>query len=154
MVPKARYTLDFRLIPETIQNQAETFIKSCLQHREEYMAYLFNNYFQNICIDNRIQYTPGDFCITENKMSGKDRILYIELPQQYYDSTVYCTAYAIAYSTSMFGKIQKARFFSVEGSVFGTGCIGSVHPNGQHINYGDAFPSRGENLTAIYKLYK
>ena len=154
MVPKARYNLDFRLIPETIQKQAETFIKNCLTNREEYMAYLFNNYFHSLCKDNSVRYTPGDFRITDNKMSGKDRILYIELPRQYYDSTVYCTAYAVAYRVSLFGKIQNARYFSVEGSVFGTDCIGSVHPSGRHINYGDAFPTRDENLAAIYKLYK
>lgn len=154
MVPKSRYMLDFKLMPETMQNQAETFIKTCLAHKGEYMAHLFNSYFHNMCKDTSITYRPQDFNVSDNKMSGSDRILYIELPDQRYDSTVWCTAYAVAYSKSFFGAIRNVRFFTVEGSLFGTTCIGSMNAEGEHVNYGDAYPTRGANLNAIHRLYQ
>jgi len=153
MVPKARYMLDFRLMPEAVENQGETFIKSCLKGGGEFMAFLYNNYFHNLCKDTSVSYTAGDFGISENRMSPREYILYIDLPREHYDSTVYCTAYAIAYQKSMLGKISYARFYTVEASVFGTGCIGTMQ-GGTHVNYGDAHPEAGENIRAIYKLYR
>lgn len=153
MVPKARYALDFQVMPDTVRKQGETFVKNCLQRKGDYMAHLFNTFFHKLCKDESVTYYPRDFHVTENKMPGSARILYIELPEQIYDSTVYCTAYAVAYTKPLFGSIRNVKFFTVEKSLLGTTCIGTMEPDGHHVNFGGAFPTAAENLRKIAKLY-
>ena len=149
MKNNTRHTMDFQVMPDLIGKSGSTFVKRCLKEKERHICEIYNYFFQKVFKNFQITYNEKDFCISDHKMSGHQRILYISLPPKHDDSTVFCTAYAVFYEKNLFG-IGNTQFYTVEASVFNTTCIGTMSPDGTHLNFGEAYPTREQNLQAIY----
>lgn len=148
MNDNARYMLDFQLIPDMIRTTGRDFVSKCLMYREDLICLFFNHILHEMAGQAGRPYTREQFRVTEHTVSDQDRILYIELPPAADSSAVYCTAYAVAYSDTPLG-VQDVRFYSIEKSTRGTTCIGTMDADGNHINYGRAYPTPEQNIRVI-----
>jgi hypothetical protein len=139
-------------MPEKMETQPETVIQGCLAKREAYLAELFNDFYHNICEDRSVTYLPEDFTVTVADITKTDRVIYAELPEDQDGGRMYCMAYAFVYKTTETGGVSDAVYYTVEASDSGIPCFGKMTSYGLHSNFGDIFPTRKENIKAIYKL--
>ena len=161
-----RYIIDFRFMPEIIANQGEDFIKNCLARKEECMCCLFVNLYgkmlRGVSYDSSIKgFKPNQFGVTHKIAENGWEVLYITLPEDPFGAQMYCTAYAVAFRRSRGNsfvfwkkneKISDICFFTVEKSIFGTDCIGSMTTEGDHLNYGSSTGSAEGDIKRILEI--
>lgn len=150
-----RYNLEFRILPAYVQRDPGAFLEQCLKNPPKYFFELFHTYYKTIPDQASIlpelkAFTRKDFSSEEWIYSDGTHILYIQLPQIRGGAHVYCTAYAFAFDSIR--SRDSIRFFTVEESVFGTSCIGTMTDQGGHLNLGDGGADQDENIRELYRI--
>lgn len=152
----ARYELDFGIIPKIFYKDPGDFVTRCLRWKDGYVCAMFNRYYELV---NKVffpnhpkRFDPSQFALTESKIEG-GRVIYITLPTEHEGSLVYCSAYAAAYRKGFFG-IKDAKLFLIERSVLGTDCIGTMDPEGKHVNFGPVTGSIQGDIARIAEIVR
>lgn len=148
-----RHTIDFELIPTLFYNDRKAFSEGFLNYPEGLLAEIFNQVYDHIFKETprsrRKIFSKRDF--SSYKKSYRDGaticLVTMPAPEPEDSSHVYCTACAIAVRGT------NAQLFTVEKSVFGTTCIGSVAEDMTHINMGNAEETVEKNLARIAQLF-
>lgn len=145
-----RYHVDFDLVPSIYHKNPGEFALSFSANAEEMLANIYTYIYSHIKPDHfwqrRPKFSKTDFQVLRKKYPDGLSITYVLLPPLTDQSLVYCTAYAVTIWKN------EAHFYTIEQSVTGTSCIGSVAKDGTHINYGSKALSVEENLAFIHSL--
>lgn len=145
----ARYLLDFRVMPELLERIGDDYIRRCRELKEDFVCLIFNQFLEKLSGGQAAVCPTDQFRVSEHVLNDRMNLLYIELPAAD-EAPVFCTAYAIAFSDTPDG-IRDVRYYTVERSILGTGCIGSMSAD-SHLNFGKAYPTVQENVQAIRSL--
>lgn len=152
MENSVRYDLDFRIIPGMVNDE---FIREILTLRERFFRNFFNRHYQLtyplFFPDAPPRFQDSDFSFTESASADGSHLIYVTLPEEHRGSFVYCTAYAFAFR-QIGPEITDIRFFTVEHSDLGTGCIGTMAKGTTHLNLAPAADTAEGNKERIHKI--
>lgn len=150
--PIIRYKLDFQLLPILFHTDKKEFSKVFMEFPAELLAEMYTQVYETAFSGQPGQmpriFSESDFSVRRKTYPGGAKICLVLLPPLTGEdgSHVYCTAYAMAVSGNFI------QLYTIEKSVFGTTCIGTVDKDGNHINLGDAGKTVEENLTRIARM--
>ena len=148
-----RYQIDFHMIPSLFYENKDGFRTHLLMAPEHTLADVYTNAYRKLqggtpglCF---ITFRPVDFLVQKRSYAGDCQLVYISVPKPAEDdgSHVYCEAFALV---SICDSIS---LYTIEKSVFGTSCIGSVDRTGSHHNLGSAGKSTKENVEMLCKHF-
>lgn len=143
-----RHQIDFQLIPALYHKDPKAFAVTFALAAGELLANIYTDVYKEIkpkhFWQKSRQFSKEDFKVRKELYPDGVHIIYVTLPPVDDGSHVYCTAYALVIGDN------EAKFYTVEKSVFGTTCIGTVDENGHHINLGDAGSSTEENMEILH----
>lgn len=140
-----RYMIDFKFIPELFYKEkwkiSEVFIKEFLaaSYTAAYKAIKPRFFWQR-----PKQFSARDFKIYDMYRDGT-RLYYVALPPVDDSSDCFCAAYVIVLYS------EECRLFTVEKSIYGEDCIGTIDENNQHILLEHATDSVENNMEIIYE---
>ena len=128
-----REDLDFEIIPNMVYNDGPKFIDNCLSGKEDFICYLFNNYYEMMnpiyYQDDPKHFRPVDFHVGVRSCGQDKHILFVQLPDEFMGSLEFCRCYAVAYETYN-DQINNLRFFCVQESAYGWRRIGEIDRDG------------------------
>lgn len=148
-----RYQIDFQMIPSLFYENKDGFRTRLLMAPESILADVYTNAHRKLQGGTPglrfITFRPVDFLVQKRSYSGDRQLVYVSVPKPAEDdgSHVYCEAFALV---SVGDSIS---LYTVEKSVFGTSCIGSVDRTGGHHNLGSAGKSTKENVEMLCKRF-
>lgn len=146
-----RYQIDFHLIPSLFHHDKYRFSEVFAEAADEFLAYVYNRADiaskQEVFVHSLKYDAKSHFTVYQKDHPGGIRIIYVTLPPVDDGSHVYCTAYALVLVKG------EPNFYTIEESVFGTTCIGTVDQEENHINMGDAGKSVEENMEILYSFF-
>ena len=128
-----RHETDFRVVPQLYHNDKEAFGQIMLGDAGAFLARVYTQVLDGTKThrwSKTKKYKASDFHVTKTPFPG-GTLVWVDLPLKEDGSHVWATAYA-----TVIPEGGEARLYQVEQSVFGTSCIGSVDPQGNHINHG------------------
>lgn len=147
----ARYILDFQIMPQLLADVGSDYVKNCLIEKNRFVFRVFDTFLAKLNDQAHSGHTPDQFEVSQYTLSSSQKLLYIRLPDAADRSMLWCTAYCITF-TQTGDDIRDVQFFTVEKSTRGTGCIGTMTTDGDHINYGIAHPSEEDNINAVFSV--
>lgn len=148
-----RYQIDFQMIPSLFYENKDGFRTQLLMESERVLADVYTNAHRELQGGTPglrfISFRPVNFLVQKRSYSGDRQLVYISVPKPAEDdsSHVYCEAFALV---SVGDSIS---LYTVEKSVFGTSCIGSVDRTGGHHKLGSASKSTKENVDMLCKRF-
>lgn len=148
-----RYQIDFQMIPSLFYENKDGFRTRLLMAPESILADVYTNAHRKLQGGTPglrfITFRPVDFLVQKRSYSSDRQLVYVSVPKPAEDdgSHVYCEAFALV---SVGDSIS---LYTVEKSVFGTSCIGSVDRTGSHHNLGSAGKSTKENVEMLCKHF-
>ncbi len=148
-----RYQIDFQMIPSLFYENKDGFRTHLLMAPESILADVYTNAHRKLQEGapglRFITFRPVDFLVQKRSYSSDRQLVYVSVPKPAEDdgSHVYCEAFALV---SVGDSIS---LYTVEKSVFGTSCIGSVDRTGSHHNLGSAGKSTKENVEMLCKHF-
>lgn len=145
-----RYHIDFDIIPSLYHKDPESFAEAFAMGADELLAKIYTDVYKesdsNCSGETGRQFSKTDFRVFTKIYYFTPSIHYVTLPPSEDGSHVYCTAFALTV------KKDKVNFYTIEKSVLGTTCIGTVDQNGHHVNFGPAGHSVAENIEIIRRI--
>lgn len=142
------YLLHFQLIPALYHKDKDAFMIAFGLAPDEFLANIYTEVYQQIKPKRFWQrkkvYPKEEFKAYKKLYPDGIMVSYVTLPEMEDGSHVYCTAYALVMAS------EETSFYTIEKSVFGTTCIGTVDENGNHINLGHAGNSPEENMEILH----
>lgn len=148
-----RYQIDFQMIPSLFYENKDGFRTHLLMAPESILADVYTNAHRKLQGGTPglrfITFRPVDFLVQKRSYSSDRQLVYVSVPKPAEDdgSHVYCEAFALV---SVGDTIS---LYTVEKSVFGTSCIGSVDRTGSHHNLGSVGKSTKENVEMLCKHF-
>lgn len=148
-----RYQIDFQIIPSLFYENKDGFRTQLLMAPESVLADVYTNAHRELQGGTPglrfISFRPVDFLVQKRSYSGDRQLVYVAVPSPAEDdgSHVYCEAFALV------NTCDSISLYTVEKSVFGTSCIGSVDRTGAHHNLGSAGKSTKENVEMLCKRF-
>lgn len=128
-----RHETDFRVVPQLYHNDKAAFGQILLGDACAFLARVYTQVLEGNKTGRWAKvkkYKASDFRATKTPFPG-GTLVWVDLPLKEDGSHVWATAYAVVIPEE-----GEVRLYQVEQSVFGTSCIGSVDPQGNHINHG------------------
>lgn len=142
------YVLHFQFIPSLFHKDKDAFMMAFGLAPDEFMAKVYTEVYQAVKPKHFWQrkkiYPKENFKPYKKLYPDGTMISYVALPEMKDDSHVYCKAYALVMTS------DGRKFYTIEESVFGTTCIGTVDENGHHISFGKAGNSVEENMEILH----
>ena len=148
-----RYQIDFQMIPSLFYENKDGFCTRLLMAPESILADVYTNAHRKLQGGTPglrfLTFRPVDFLVQKRSYSSDRQLVYVSVPKPAEDdgSHVYCEAFALV---SVGDSIS---LYTVEKSVFGTSCIGSVDRAGSHHNLGSVGKSTKENVEMLCKHF-
>lgn len=146
---QVRAEIDFRLIPKLFYMNKDAFSMTFLNAPQRFLAQIYNDFYKRVTSTffQRAKYfSEKDFSVEIKTFPSNIKIVYVSLPPIEDRSPVFCTAYALVVCH------KDTSFYTIEDSVLGTTCIGTIDEDGNHINYGPAGSSPKENMDILYQM--
>lgn len=128
-----RHETDFRVVPQLYHNDKAAFGQILLGDACAFLARIYTQVLEGNKTSRWAKvkkYKASDFRATKTPFPG-GTLVWVDLPLKEDGSHVWAVAYAVVIPED-----GEVRLYQVEQSVFGTSCIGSVDPQGDHINHG------------------
>ncbi len=150
-----REDLDFEIIPNMVYNDGPKFSDNCLSGKEDFICYLFNNYYEMMnpiyYQDDPKHFRPVDFHVGIRHITSDKHLLFVQLPDEFMGSLEFCRCYAIAYETCD-GQVKNQRLFCVQDSAYGWRRIGEVDCDGNSKFITRSSGNIAEEITQICTL--
>lgn len=146
------YDLEFNFIPQCFNSFGGENLIELLKDKEQRMVNVFNSYYRRN--GEKPIFKKEDFCFLDISFGiGGPHIVYVKLPipETQNIPQVFCYGYCFAFVSNK-NNIEFRGLYTIEGSAWGTTCIGSIDANGTHTNYGPAGNNPNESINKVKQI--